>query len=395
MSIEKVTVSRNDSVYELLPDVVRTPGGKLVCIYRESDGHTIRHFSAVATRTSVDGGHTWSARRPLVEARPDDEGVVLKWNRPHIQRLKDGRLLALCDVFPVPPDEDTDYTNAHAVFWWSDDEGESWSEPEHTPVFGLVPDRVVELPSGAWLLSSCVRMKGDSYDHQGNSVQIVHRSEDQGKTWQGPYTVGQDDRYDLSEGSILLLPDGELVCYIRDDSGLDDETQGRAARGVPALKSFSNDEGRTWDGVYETPMDGCHAPSAGLLPSGKVLVTYRYQQAGVAGEAPPPWTYSAARRRVEEQTGPSKPSGGTASYLFRNTMAYLETVESAKARDLSRQGGIILPLDHDRSPRSDGGYTGWVVLHTGKVFCLNYIVDDAPLAQIRGYWFDESDFYIV
>ena len=392
MPIERVTVSRDDSVYELLPDVVLIPGGKLVCVYRESDGHTISHFSGIAMRTSMDGGHSWSARRSLVEARPDEEGVVLKWNRPHIQRLSDGRLLILCDVFPSPPDEETDFTNAHTVFWWSEDDGESWSEPEHTPVFGIVPDRVVELPSGAWLLSTCVRMKGDSYDRHGNSVQIVHRSEDRGKTWQGPYIVGQDDRYDLSEGCILLLPDGELVCYIRDDSGLDDETQSRAARGVPALKSFSNDGGRTWDGVYETPMDGCHAPSAGLLPSGKVLVTYRYQQAGAVGEAPPPWTYSAARKRAEEQTGPSKPSGGPESFLFRNTFAYLETLESAKARDLSQQGGIILPLDHDRSPRSDGGYTGWVVLHSGKIFCVNYIVDDAPLAQIRGYWFDESDF---
>jgi sialidase-1 len=161
---------------------------------------------------------------------------------------------------------------------------------------------------------------------------------------------------------------------------------------VPALKSFSNDEGRTWDGLYETPMDGCHAPKAGLLPSGKVLVTYRYQQAGTLGEVTPPGTYSAVLRQAEQQQEPPKPSGDAVSYWARNTMAYLETVESAKARELNRQGGIILTLDHDRSPRSDGGYTDWVVLHSGKIFCVNYIVDDAPLAQIRGYWFDESDF---
>ena len=70
-------------------------------------------------------------------------------------------------------------------------------------------------------------------------------------------------------------------------------------------------------------------------------------------------------------------------------------MESAKARDLSQQGGIILPLDHDRSHRPHSGYTGWVVLHTGKIFCVNYLVDDAPEAQIRGYWFDEGDFYVV
>lgn len=384
MPIEKVTVSRDDGVYELLPDVARMPSGKLVCIYRESDGHTVRHFSSVATRTSVDDGHTWSPRRPIVEARPDKDGVVLKWNQPHIQRLKDGRLLAVCDVFPCPPDENTDLTNSHIVFWWSGDEGESWSKPENSSVFGICPDRIVELPSGAWLLATTVRMKGDRYDREGRGTQIVHRSEDQGKTWQGPYIVGHDERYELSEGSILLLPDGELVCYIREDSGLGGT---HAARGLPAFKAFSNDEGRTWEGLYETPMDGAHDPVAGLLPSGKVMVTYRYQHAGTLG-ARGPWTKS----QLKELSTTSSQSQGDISYWARNTMAYLETVESAKARELRRQGGIIMPLDHDRSPRSDGGYTGWVVLDDERIFCVNYIVDDAPMAQIRGYWFDENDF---
>jgi sialidase-1 len=72
--------------------------------------------------------------------------------------------------------------------------------------------------------------------------------------------------------------------------------------------------------------------------------------------------------------------------------AYLEPLTSAQARELKGQGGIVLPIDHDHSPRSDGGYTAWAVLHDGTVFCVNYIVDDAPMAQIRGYWFDERDF---
>jgi hypothetical protein len=90
----------------VLPDLALLPSGKLVCTYREGDGHTIRDFSGIAMRTSMDGGHSWSARRSIVEARPDEEGVVLKWNRPHIQRLSNGRLLILCDVFPSPPDEE-------------------------------------------------------------------------------------------------------------------------------------------------------------------------------------------------------------------------------------------------------------------------------------------------
>lgn len=372
MAIRKVIVSRDDGIYELVPDVVRLPSGKLICIYRESDGHTVRRFSNVVTRSSLDGGQSWSERRYLAQASPNEDGIVLKWNCPRIQRLSNGRLLALCDVFPSPPDERTDLTNSRTVFWWSEDEGETWSEPHRTPIYGIVPDRLVELPSGAWLLVTHIRKKGDKYDPQGMKAEIAHRSTDEGQTWEGPFIVGQDERYHLVEGSVVLLPDGELVCYMRENSG----------RNLPALKSFSRDEGRTWDGVYETPMSCCHRPVAGLLPSGNVLVTYRYRTPGSSG------AYIPGRQSAE----PTWTKSSRVSYWARNTFAYLETLESTKARQLDQQGGIILPLDHDHSSRSDGGYTGWAVLHDGTIFCVNYIVDDAPMAQIRGYWFDESDF---
>ena len=72
MSIQKVTVSRRDDVHELSPDLVRLPSGKLICIYRESDGHTVHEFSNIALRSSLDGGHVWSKRQSLIEARPND-----------------------------------------------------------------------------------------------------------------------------------------------------------------------------------------------------------------------------------------------------------------------------------------------------------------------------------
>ena len=368
MSIEKVTVSRNDEIYEFVPDVAILPSGKLVCIYRESDGHSVQQWSRLVTRSSVDGGRTWSECCVIVEAFPDESGVVLKWNCPRIVCLHNGRLLALCDVLPVPPNENTDLTNAKIFFWWSDDGGDTWSEPNETPIFGIVPDRLIELSTGAWLVATHVRMNGDQFDRAGKLTQIVHHSDDEGQSWQGPIIIGQDVDYNLCEGSILALTDKMLVCYMRENSGL----------GLPAFKSVSNDGGHHWEGPYRTPMDGCHRPVSGLLPGGRVLVTYRYRQGGSRG--------------ANLTNLPSSWRGTEVSDWARNTFAYLETVESAQSRDLSEQGGIILPIDHDHSPRSDSGYTGWVVLHDGRVFCVNYIVDDAPMAQIRGYWFSESDF---
>lgn len=79
------------------------------------------------------------------------------------------------------------------------------------------------------------------------------------------------------------------------------------------------------------------------------------------------------------------------SYAARNTCAYLETQASARAANLWEQGGIILPTDHVRSPRSGSGYAGGAVLHDGAIFCLDYAVDDAPVAPVRGNWFDGRD----
>jgi sialidase-1 len=50
-----------------------------------------------------------------------------------------------------------------------------------------------------------------------------------------------------------------------------------------------------------------------------------------------------------------------------------------------------MPVDYDRSPDSDTGYTGWVQFDDGEIYIVNYIMDDAPKAQIRGYSLKPSD----
>jgi len=44
-----------------------------------------------------------------------------------------------------------------------------------------------------------------------------------------------------------------------------------------------------------------------------------------------------------------------------------------------------MPVDFDRSPKSDLGYSGWVQLADGEIYIVSYIVDDWPRGQIRGY----------
>ena len=51
----------------------------------------------------------------------------------------------------------------------------------------------------------------------------------------------------------------------------------------------------------------------------------------------------------------------------------------------------IMPLDYDRNPSPDIGYTGWVQFDNGEIFVINYIKDDADKAFIRGYKFALED----
>lgn len=342
-TIEKFTISRDDSLYECFPSLARCNNGRIILTYRESDSHVAKDFCRLVVRISDDNSKTFSERKILAESHQKD-GVLLKYNCPKVQQLKDGRILLICDVFKTPPaDDEKGGAGSDIVFFFSNDYGETWSAEHKTGVHGIMPDEVIELANGDWLLATQFR--------RGNTFQCVSRSIDGGKTWSEPITIAAREGFNFCEASILQLPTGELVCYMRENSG----------KGLPIYKSISNDGGKTWEGPFETLMMAGHRPVAHLTKSGKVMITYRHQPGGAGAWA-------------------------------KNTFAYLESVESALETDRSKQFGVILPLDHDRSQKSDGGYTGWVEIEQGCFFAVNYIVDDAPKAQIRGYRFREEDF---
>ncbi len=343
--VKSFTISRDDSTYECFPSLTRCKNGRAVLVYRESDSHKAREYSRVIVRVSDDNGQTFSDRKVLI-ATEQAGGVLIKYNCPKVQQLSDGSLLVACDRYPIPPGELTmGGDKSRIVLFASRDNGDTWSKPRETSIRGIMPDEVVELPDGDWLLATQFKPPD-----LGFIAQCVTKSRDKGKTWEKPTVIAARKGLHLCEASIVRLPAGALVCYMRENSG----------KGLPTFKSISTDGGKTWKGPFETMMDGGHRPVAHMTHSGKVLITYRHQPGGRV------WA--------------------------KNTFAFLEPVESALEKDRAKQTGIVLPLDHDRSPKSDGGYTGWVETAPGEFLIANYIVDDAPKAQIRGYRIRETDF---
>lgn len=355
-----VTISRSDRWYQAFPDVALTRDGRLVCVFSECTHHSDRSYSCIRYCTSDDGGHSWSASEPLREPLQCEYPRGPFWNCPRITALTDGRLVAVADRI-VGEDRNGQIVREYSNWlWFSGDGGRSWTSPQATPVDGLVPDRLIELKrgrfAGRWLLGA---HKIVSTEDIGTERWLMRYwwSDDAGQSWQGPVLAAENPHLKLCEGSAFELPDGRIVCFMRENSG----------RGDDAYKVISDDGGRTWGPIVAFPLPGCHRPVGGMLDEKRVLITHRFMQGGK----------------------------GWVGWWTQNAFAALTDVDSCLADSREQAHTRILPLDFDRSLASDTGYTGWVKFPDGTIFVANYIVDDHhPLAQIRGYWIDMNDFLI-
>lgn len=358
MAILRFPIARDPQWYLAWPDVTLTPSGKLVCIFSECTHHGDRSYTRFMLSDSTDRGRTWTPKRPLsvpLRCKPP-QGPW--WNCARITILQDGRLCAIGDRISGAG-EGSETGEQSNWLWFSRDEGATWEGPTAIPVAGIVPDKPLELKHGAhagrWILAAHTVMKAD-----GSMTwhQRCWLSDDRGATWSGPHTIASVDGLRLCEGSVLELPGGELVCFMRENS----------MDGQDCYKAVSRDSGSTWEAPVRFPLPGCHRPVAGMLQSGKIMITHRFLQGGQ----------------------------GWVGHWTQNFFAALTDCASALASERKQASTRILPIDFDRSPASDLGYSGWAQFPDGEIYIVQYIVDDAhPRAQIRGYALREDDFLLT
>lgn len=342
--METFTVSRDDGVYEAFPDVALSADKSLVCVFTECNHHGDRLNSRIMYKISRNNGRAWSEKHALT---PKSDGGAY-YNCARIRLLRDGRLAVVCDR--IEGEKDTEKMRLHLFF--SYDNGLTWSEPiEIRNAHGLVPDRVTELASGRLIVAA-----HHPNAETGRLAEYAWISDDGGKSWSDEICVASDGRYNLCEASLTEISDNVLVAYMRENSSL----------GIDCLKAISEDGGLTWRGVFNVPLPACHRPTAGLLADGRILITYRFMQGGK----------------------------GWLGYWTQNTFGAIMPAESALAEKRNEQSARIFPISFDRSPVSDTGYTGWVQLDGGKIYVVNYIVDDAPKAFIKGFSFETEEFLL-
>jgi sialidase-1 len=224
--------------------------------------------------------------------------------------------------------------------YFSKNEGRTWDGPFETPASGIVPDKLLELESGRWLLSCHYREPETEC-----LVQRLWYSDNKGVSWEGPVIVGKKANRNLCEASIIPVGD-TLIAFMRENSW----------KGYDCYKSISYDCGGSWSEPVEFPLPGCHRPVTGKLLDGTIMIAYRFMPGG-------------------------KPKWGCCHNFFI-AISDCESVMAEKRDDMYAR---VIPIDYDESQKSDTGYSGWIQFTDGCIYIVNYIMNGAPAAYIRGY----------
>lgn len=359
----KGTVARNDMYWLGHPDIALFNNRLYVC-FRQSSQHLAPSDTQICITTSDSKNISkWSLPKVVASG--------YRFNCPRLS-VHQGVLYLICDVIPGGENFIASENGPDTRIWiWSTTNGDDWSEPIKTNIQGIVPDRLFVARNGDLIIGTHTKKYtygkhknaipvdeasiGSQYakeDITGKLVQNVWRSRSISEKWDGPFKVADFVSYNFCEGSVFDSNENFIGCMMRENS----------RRGEPSYYMLSQDFGASWMGPYKTRMFGCHRPVIGRLKSSRLLTTYREQ------------THSI-----------NKP------YWARNTFACLSEPDDWKVAN-NFVHSIILPLDHDSSPKPDSGYTGWVQMDDDRICVVNYITDDALRPYIRYYVIKESDF---
>ena len=252
LRFHEVCTDAGAGAYEAFPDVCRGKSGDLLCVFYAGYSHVsvprenLPNGARISMVRSSDEGATWSAARTVVDSPIDDRD-------PSITQLRDGRLV----VTYMSYDPKRRPATHEVLQVWSADDGKTWGDlqPVDTPLEGneAVSEPIRELPDGTLLLPLYGSLKPGEKD---SSVMMLSR--DGGKTWPEHAIVSLPGEH-LHEPSVVALPDGKLLMFIR-----------------PRMRRCeSTDNGRTWTEPQVMSVSG-DAPYALLTSKGLLLLAFRH-----------------------------------------------------------------------------------------------------------------------
>ena len=332
-----------------LGDIVELGDGRLLMAYKASThsggsvppgGEGPGENVGIGTRTSHDGGRTWSAESILLYD-PSHQGYYV---HPSFLRLPDGDLL-LSYIYSAQ----TEPYYGHNYYRRSSDDGVSWGEQFIlTPLTGYVIMHNAKLRrlSDGRIIAPAEYKKDrmDSDDHR-DYASIVFYSDTDGHSWQ----IARNDidvlPHESQEAHVVELEDGRLLLMFRTYSGF----TGRA---------WSEDRGETWSAgelIDDLPMSKrASAITVDRIPStGDLLLIRCTGEGGAEGRYRTPLVTAISKdegltwghERVLE--GESDDDFGYQSVLFRVEDGVERAILSYHTRDGIRVARIPVPWFYD------------------------------------------------
>jgi hypothetical protein len=325
----QVVVDRKAGQYLGHPTTVLLEDGKtMLCVYPEGHGK-----GAIVLKRSMDGGKTWGAR----ESVPDNWATSLE--TPTIHRTVDDgtvdargrkRLILFSGLYPIRLSV-------------SEDEGRHWTPLAPIGDFGgiVAMADLVRRANGEYVAFFHDDGRFIAAADSGTRAFTVYQtvSRDGGLTWSKPEVAIRHAEAHLCEPGLVRSPDGrEWAMLLRENS-----------RKFNSFVCFSQDEGRSWNGLRELPgaLTG-DRHVAKYTKDGKVLVTFR------------------------DTTRESKTKG--------DWVAWLGTYEDIRS---GKEGLCRVRLMHNTKGQ-DCAYAGLEVLPDGTVVTTTY-----------GHWSEGEAPYIV
>jgi len=206
--------------------------------------------------------------------------------------------------------------------------------------------------------------RGSQLNGDGSPLEVLGTySRDGGLTWEKPFVIAHDERFDLCEPAVFYSPDKtELCMLIRENKG----------KG-PSQMCFSKDEGKTWTKIQDAPLAlNGHRHVVQKLPDGRYLVVFRrvdFSDPHVFGWVGP---YSGIR----DGSG----RGGYLVKLFQNYGSPFDC--GYQGMHLRRDGEIIINTYDKFRPWANA---------TPSIVSMRFKIDeaDALVKGERAYWADQ------
>ncbi len=242
----------------------------------------------LAGRTSSDGGRTWNAEDRLIVENEGGMNVM----SVSLLRLQNGEIA----LFYLLKNSAQD---CRPVMRISRDEGATWGAPvecvtDEIGYYVLNNDRAIQLKNGRLVLPLCLHWAKGATKADWQGELMCYLSDDSGKTWRRSKTVQKG--YDVSgkrittqEPGVVELKDGSVLMIIR-------------ASGGCQYLAYSKDGGDTWSEPVASEIKSPVSPaSIKRLPSTGDLLLVWNDHANI-----PP---SLKGRRVPLSTAISKDDG--------------------------------------------------------------------------------------